>query len=43
MSNDFKSSRSTVDVHTTVPDRTAKAFNMSTATRSTVFVISKAF
>ena len=43
MSNDFKSSRSTVNVYTAVPDRTAKAFNMCTATRSTAFVISMAF
>ena len=39
----FRSSRSTADFLTVVPDRTASAFNRSGATRAVAFNISKAF
>ena len=40
---DFRSSQSTADLLTIVPDRTASAFDRSRATRAVPFYISKAF
>ena len=39
----FRSSRSTADLLKVVPDRTARAFNRSWATRAVALDISKAF